>query len=160
MAPGLRIGYVHAPASAVERVAAALRATVYMATPLMAALATRWIEDGTAERLVDEKRAETAVRQSLARKLLDGARLTGHPAATHILLWLPEGWRADAFEAAARRQGVGVTAATAFWLGRSNPPNAIRLCLGTPVRRDDVARALGRIAALLKRPPEAYLSVI
>jgi len=160
LAPGLRIGYVHAPASAVERVAAALRATVYMATPLMAALATRWIEDGTAERLVAEKRAETAARQSLARKLLEGARLTGHPAATHVLLWLPEGWRADAFEAAARRQGVGVNAATAFWLGRSNPPNAVRLCLGTPVRRDDVARALGRIAALLKRPPEAYLSVI
>ena len=48
----------------------------------------------------------------------------------------------------------------AFWLGRSNPPNAVRLCLGTPVRRAEVVRGLERIAALLKRPPEADLSVI
>jgi DNA-binding transcriptional MocR family regulator len=160
LAPGLRIGYVQAPTEAMERVSAALRATIYMATPLMAALATRWIEDGTADRLVAEKRAEAAERQRLAREILAGARLTGHPAATHVLLWLPEGWRAEAFEAAARRAGVGVTAATAFWLGRTNPPNAVRLCLGTPLRRADMLRAVERIAALLTRPAETYLSVI
>jgi DNA-binding transcriptional MocR family regulator len=160
MAPGLRIGYVHVPEEAHDRVAAALRATIYMATPLMAALATRWIEDGTADRLVEQKRAEIVARQKLTREMLAGSRLSGHPAAPHVLLWLPEGWRAEAFEAAARRDGVGVTAATAFWLGRSNPPNAVRLCLGTPVRRAEVVRGLERIAALLKRPPEADLSVI
>ncbi|HYC15485.1 MAG TPA: PLP-dependent aminotransferase family protein [Stellaceae bacterium] len=160
LAPGLRIGYVQVPAEAMERVSAALRATIYMATPLMAALATRWIEDGTADRLVAEKRAEAAERQRLARAILAGVRLTGHPTATHVLLWLPEGWRAEGFEAAARRAGVGVTAATAFWLGRTNPPNAVRLCLGTPQRRADVARALQRIAGLLARPAETYLSVI
>jgi DNA-binding transcriptional MocR family regulator len=126
----------------------------------MAALATRWIEDGTADRLVAEKRAEAAERQRLAREILAGARLTGHPAATHVLLGLPVGGRAEAFEAAARRAGVGVTAATAFWLGRTNPPNAVRLCLGTPLRRADMLRAVERIAALLTRPAETYLSVI
>jgi DNA-binding transcriptional MocR family regulator len=160
LAPGLRIGYVHVPSEAVERVAAALRATVYMATPLMAALATRWIEDGTADRLVQQKRAQAAERQALVRRLLAHAHLTGHPAATHVLLWLPDGWRAEAFEAAARRQGVGITAATAFWLGRNNPPNAVRLCLGTPQNIDKLKLGIERIAALLTRAPEAYLSVI
>lgn len=160
LAPGIRIGYVHAPGSALERVAAALRATIYMATPLMAALATRWIVDGTAERLVAAKRAETAERQALAREILGDARLTGNPAAPHLLLWMPEGWRADTFESAARRQGVGVTPATAFWLGRSAPPNAVRLCLGTPPKRADLMRALRCIAALLAREPQSYLSVI
>jgi DNA-binding transcriptional MocR family regulator len=160
LAPGLRIGYVHVPEDAVDRVAAALRATIYMATPLMAALATRWIADGTADRLVAQKRGEIAARQKLAREMLADAKLTGDPAAPHLLLWLPEGWRAEAFEAAARREGVGVTAATTFWLGRSNPPNAVRLCLGTPAHRPEVIRGLERIAALLKRRPEADLSVI
>ncbi len=163
MAPGLRIGYVHVPEEAHDRVAAALRATIYMATPLMAALATRWIEDGTADRLVEQKRAEIAARQKLAREMLAGSRLSGHPAAPHLLLWLPEGWRAEAFEAAARREGVGVTAATAFWLGRSNPrpTPCSSSASGTPVRRAaEVVRGLERIAALLKRPPEADLSVI
>ena len=160
LAPGLRIGYVHVPADAVERVAAALRATVYMATPLMAALATRWIEDGTADRLVLQKRAMVAERQALARRLLAQAQVTGEPTAAHLLLWLPEGWRAEAFEAAARRQRVGITAATAFWLGRNSPPNAVRLCLGTPTSAAMVARGVDRIAALLSHAPAAYLSVI
>jgi DNA-binding transcriptional MocR family regulator len=160
LAPGLRIGYVHVPQNAVERVAAALRATVYMATPLMAALATRWIQDGTAERLVQQKRAQAAERQALVRRMLAHAHLSGHPAATHLLLWLPEGWRAEAFEAAARRQGVGITAATAFWLGRNNPPNAVRLCLGTPQSIDKLRLGIERIASLLAREPQAYLSVI
>ncbi|HUN48008.1 MAG TPA: PLP-dependent aminotransferase family protein [Stellaceae bacterium] len=160
LAPGIRIGYVHAPDSAIERVAAALRATVYMATPLMAALATRCIEDGTAERIVAAKRAETAERQKLTREILGDTRLTGNPAAPHLLLWMPEGWRADTFESAARRQGVGVTPATAFWLGRNAPPNAVRICLGTPPKRADLARALQRIAGLLAREPQSYLSVI
>ena len=160
LAPGLRIGYVHAPADMVERVAAALRATVYMATPLMAALATRWIEDGTADRLVQQKRARVAERQALVRKLLADVHLSGDEAAAHLLLWLPEGWRAEAFEAAARRQRVGITAATAFWLGRNAPPNAVRICLGTPHTTGEVELGVERIAALLARPPEAYLSVI
>lgn len=160
LAPGLRIGYVRVPSAAVERVEAAMRATVYMATPLMAALATRWIEDGTADRLVTAKRAEISKRQALTRTLLREMRLLGHPAAAHILLALPESWRADAFQEAARHKGVGVTAVTAFWLGRSNPPNAVRLCLGTPVRRDELERGLERIAQILVRAPEPYLSVI
>jgi DNA-binding transcriptional MocR family regulator len=73
---------------------------------------------------------------------------------------MPEGWSADTFESAARRQGVGVTPATAFWLGRNAPPNAVRLCLGTPPKRADLTRALQRIAALLSREPQSYLSVI
>ncbi|HTZ80119.1 MAG TPA: PLP-dependent aminotransferase family protein [Stellaceae bacterium] len=160
LAPGIRIGYVHAPTGALERVAAALRATVYMATPLMAALATRCIEDGTAERIVAAKRDETAERQKAAREILQNARLSGNPAAPHLLLWMPEGWRADTFESAARRQGVGVTPATAFWLGRNAPPNAVRLCLGTPAKRADLVRALQRIGALLAQESQSYLSVI
>jgi DNA-binding transcriptional MocR family regulator len=129
MAPGIRIGYVHAPGSTLDRVAAALR-------------------------------VEIAERQSLAREILGAARMTGNPAAPHLLLWMPEGWSADTFESAARRQGVGVTPATAFWLGRNAPPNAVRLCLGTPPKRADLTRALQRIAALLSREPQSYLSVI
>jgi len=160
LAPGLRIGYVHVPLDAVERVAAALRATVYMATPLMAALATRWIDDGTAHRLVLQKREQAAERQALARRLLARMHVSGHEAATHLLLWLPEGWRAEAFEATARRHGVGITAATAFWLGRNNPPNAVRLCLGTARSTDELARGIECLMRLLSRAPEPYLSVI
>src|ERR1700731_3403793 len=54
--PALRIGFVHAPKAQVEPIAAAVRDTIYSAPPLMARIAARWIADGTAERLAEEKR--------------------------------------------------------------------------------------------------------
>jgi DNA-binding transcriptional MocR family regulator len=157
--PALRVGYVHAPKAQVERIAAAVRATVYSAPPLMARIVARWITDGTVERLAQEKRAETRLRNRMARRLLAGAELTGDPAASHIWLTLSEAWRADDFVAAARRRGVGIIPAAAFAVTRQ-PPNAVRICLGTQTTAERVERALMRLAELLAGPPERYLSVV
>jgi DNA-binding transcriptional MocR family regulator len=51
LAPGLRIGYVLAPPSMLADIAAAVSLTSWMAPPLMAEIARRWIEDGTARAL-------------------------------------------------------------------------------------------------------------
>src|ERR1700758_5171627 len=74
--PALRIGYVHAPQANIEPIAAAVRATIYSAPPLMARIVARWVADGTAERLVAEKRSETQTRNRKAREILAGAGLT------------------------------------------------------------------------------------
>ena len=101
--PALRVGYVHAPEAKIEPIAAAVRATVYSAPPLMARIVARWVADGTAERLAAEKRTETRARNHRARELFAGVAVTGDPAAAHLWLTLPEPWRADDFAAAARR---------------------------------------------------------
>jgi DNA-binding transcriptional MocR family regulator len=157
--PALRIGYVHAPKAHVEPIAAAVRATVYSAPPLMARIVARWIADGTAERLAAEKRAETRSRNHRAREILAAAELSGDPAAAHLWLTLPEPWRADDFAAAARRCGVGIVPATAFAVSR-HPPNAVRICLGAQTTAERVERGLARLAALLATPPERYLLVV
>jgi DNA-binding transcriptional MocR family regulator len=157
--PGLRVGYAHCPPAQVERVTAAVRAMTYSAPPLMARIASRWIEDGTGDRLVAEKRAETARRQTLARHVL--ARQSYHtaPEAAHLWLALPEPWQAEAFAAAARRRGVGVAPAAAFAVGRQ-VPRAVRLCIGTPPTALALEQGLTRLAELLAAAPEAYLSVV
>jgi DNA-binding transcriptional MocR family regulator len=157
--PALRVGYVHAPKPQIERIAAAVRATMYSAPPLMARVATRWIGDGTAERLFAEKRAETRRRNQTARRIFAGVELTGDPAAAHLWVTLPEPWRADEFAAAARRRGVGIIPAAAFAVTRQ-PPNAVRICLGAQTTADRVERGLARLAELLDSPPERYLSVV
>jgi len=157
--PALRIGYVHAPKAHVEPIAAAVRATVYSAPPLMARIVARWIADGTAERFAAEKRAETRSRNHRAREILAAAELSGDPAAAHLWLTLPEPWRADDFAAAARRCGVGIVPATAFAVSR-HPPNAVRICLGAQTTAERVERGLARLAALLATPPERYLLVV
>lgn len=157
--PGLRVGYAHCPAALVERVAAAVRATTYTAPPLMARIASRWIEDGTADRLVAEKRAETARRQALARRILAAQSYRTAPEAAHLWLELPEPWQAEAFAATARRRGVGVTPAAAFAVGRQ-APRAVRVCIGAPPTLAALERGLARLAELLAAAPEAYLSVV
>ena len=157
--PALRVGYVHAPKAKIEPIAAAVRATIYSAPPLMARIVARWIADGTAQRLAAEKRAETRARNRRAHEILAGAGLTGDPAAAHLWLTLPEAWRADDFAAAARRRGVGIVPAAAFAVTR-HPPNAVRICLGAQTTAERVERGLARLAALLATPPERYLSVV
>jgi DNA-binding transcriptional MocR family regulator len=159
-APGLRVGYVHAPEDRVERLAAAMRATTYMATPLMAEIASRWIRDGVAEALVDEKRRGAARRQRMLREVLGGDGLRTHPGSFHAWLTLPEEWRAEDFAVAARRRGVGVTPAAAFAVGRTPPPNAIRITLGAPVEDDRLRRALAVLRDLATEKAEPYLAVV
>jgi DNA-binding transcriptional MocR family regulator len=157
--PGLRVGYAHCPPALVERVAAAVHASTYCAAPMMAALATRWIEDGTGERLVAEKRAETARRQKIVERYFAAERVHRDPAASHLWLELPEEWRAEDFTAAAERRGVAIAPAAAFAASRQ-APNAVRLCIGTPATAAEVERGLTRLAELLEVRPDAYSSVV
>jgi len=157
--PALRIGYVHAPKTKVEMIAAAVRATVYSAPPLMARIAARWIADGTAARLAEEKRVETRRRRRMASSILSDAGFTGDPAAPHLWLTLPEPWRADDFVAAARHRGVEIIPASAFAIARQ-PPEAVRICLGAHTTAERIEQALTRLAELLASAPERYLSVV
>ena len=61
MAPGLRVGALCSPPSLFDTLLAAAQTTNWMAPPLMAELASRWIEDGTAELLEVER--DKAVRR-------------------------------------------------------------------------------------------------
>jgi DNA-binding transcriptional MocR family regulator len=157
--PTLRVGYVHAPKAGVEPIAAAVRATIHSAPPLMASIAARWVSDGTAARLVAEKRTEMRRRNRMARHILACGGSAGDPVAPHLWLTLPEPWRADDFVAAARRRGVGIIPAAAFAVTRQ-PPDAVRICLGAQTTAERVERALTRLAELLASPPERYLSVV
>jgi DNA-binding transcriptional MocR family regulator len=161
MAPGLRLGYIHAPLGWIDRLAAAMRATTYMATPLMAEIASLWINDGVADALVAAKRRAAQSRRHIVEKALHGARFRTHPAAFHLLLSLPDSWQADEFTAAARRRGVGLTQAASFAVGRGTAPNAVRLCFGTPAGDQLLERGLRIVTELLdEAPQQADLAVV
>jgi DNA-binding transcriptional MocR family regulator len=161
LAPGLRVGFIAAPQALVSRLGGAIRGTTWMAAPLMAEIAARWIEDGTADTVLARMRKETAARQALATRALSGARYDAHPAAFHVWLHLPEPWRADAFAAAARARGVMVAPAAAFAVAsgsgraqRGAPPQAVRVCLGAVRDRGELERGLRVLHGLLQAAPE------
>jgi DNA-binding transcriptional MocR family regulator len=160
IAPGLRIGFMLAPPALVPRIASGIRATTWMAAPLLAEIATRWIEDGTAERIVLGKRAEAGARQRLAREALGRFRHQAHESAYQLWLQLPEPWRSETFAEEARRRGVLVTPAQAFVVGRGATPHAVRVCLGAPAERAELERGLRVLAAILETTPDASLAVV
>lgn len=146
---GLRIAYVHAPTQAqAQRLAGALRATTVMASPLTAALATRWIVSGVAYQLLQAVRSESAARQALAARYLGEFGLRADPGGFHA--WLPVGRDRNPVELASslRSQGVPCVASVAFSTD-GDPPSAMRLCLGGNFSRGDVQQSLRLVAMTL-----------
>jgi DNA-binding transcriptional MocR family regulator len=153
MSPALRIAYLAAPdARGAARAAGALRATVGMASPLTAAIATRWIEEGTDQAILTALRRETEARFALVRQILEGHDHVGRPDAFHVWLPLPAGWARSAFTARLASRGVGVVMSDAFCTV-AQAPEAVRISLGAPETRADLAAALRQIRNLLDQDP-------
>jgi len=150
--PALRIAYVAAPdPHAALRLAAGLRAVSLMASPLTAALATQWIDDGTLDALTAAIRAENRARQRLAATLLPVDAVTANPDGNHLWLTLPAGVGRTGFVAAAREAGLLVVASDAFDVTGA-APEAVRLSLGGVPDRAALRHALTLLADLLRRP--------
>jgi DNA-binding transcriptional MocR family regulator len=150
--PALRVGFLRAPAELVPRLEAAIGASIYLASPLLAEVVAEWVDDGTAARVVGWKREEVAARREIADRVLAGFELGAHPRSPHLWLRLPEPWQASEAVEAAERQGVLVTPAEAFSIER-DAPRAVRACLGPPAARDHLEAALGKLAVLYSEPP-------
>jgi DNA-binding transcriptional MocR family regulator len=151
--PALRIGFLSAPAAMTARLEGAISATAYFASPLLAEVVARWVEDGTAERVHLWKREEVGARQEIAARALSGLAYRAHAASPHGWLELAEPWAtADAVAGAAAR-GVQLTPAAAFAVARDTP-HAVRLCLGPVRSRATLAAALATLAGMLHEAPD------
>jgi DNA-binding transcriptional MocR family regulator len=148
VAPGLRVGYLVLPPGDQAPFLDALWSTTVMAPPLLAELATRWLRDGTAERLEHLRRDEAAARQVIAREILGELVAGAHPCAYQVWLPLPGRWQSGDFVARAMQRSVAVTPGEAFAVSRLAAP-AIRIGLGAARSREQLRVGLQTIASLL-----------
>jgi DNA-binding transcriptional MocR family regulator len=153
---GLRVGYLAAPDRAVSGLRRSLRATSWMATPLLAELAARWIFDGTAEELLLWQRDRLAARHQILEEILGDFAYMTHPNALHAWLPLPSPWRGEAFTSEARVANVAVTPAEPFAVDRNSVPHSIRISIGAPRSLDELRAGLQILADLLRRDPEPF----
>ncbi len=159
LSPALRIAFLAAPDSdQADRLAGIIRATATMAPPVSAALATRWLSDGTAAAVLSGIRTETAARVAIARAGLPAASLRSDPDCFHALLSLPEGWTRGSFLARLDGIPLGLVPSDAFAIGAA--PELIRIAFGTAPDRESFTRSIARIAALLAAPPMLETLVI
>ncbi len=156
---GLRLAYVIAPsAKAGWPFVAAMRAANVMASPVTAALATRWIQDGTADSILRFIRKETAARQDLAARILTTKNCDFEPLSFSLWLRMPEGWTRSAFLGHMRATGLGIVTSDAFAV--DDPPEAVRVCLGGPASRGQLEHALEFMAHALGDAPSAAASFL
>ncbi len=152
---GLRLGCAVAPPAILDRIVGAVWATMITTSSIGADMLSAWIEDGTAARIADWKRHESAARQVIARRILNGQRFQTHPSSLHMWLALPARWSSEGFVAEARARGVVLNASSEFAVG-TEQPKAVRLCLGPPRTRGSLEQALTRVnECLLDRAPTA-----
>jgi DNA-binding transcriptional MocR family regulator len=152
MAPGLRIGALAAPGELLDDLLAAAQTTNWMAPPLMAELACRWIEDGTADVLERERNQVIGRVQALAEAAFKG--LDYRIAADNPNLWLKLGprWQGADFAAMAESSGIITSPSHSFAIAPGTGAPAVRLSL---TERDEalLRRGLKRLAELVGEGP-------
>ncbi|MGX5666672.1 aminotransferase-like domain-containing protein [Rhizobium daejeonense] len=150
--PALRIAYVLVPKAAdALQLASVTRAMMLMAPPLMSALASSWIMDGTLAEITAAIRRETLARQTLASALLSAFDRSANPFGHHLWLRLPSGQRADDLVDAAVRAGVLIVPGDAFAVGNS-ATEAVRISLGVASDRGELEDGLNQVASLVTQP--------
>jgi DNA-binding transcriptional MocR family regulator len=160
LSPGLRTAFLLLPETqSQDGFLTALRSFLLMSAPLMTALVTQWVHDGSAAQLLTGVLAESRARQHLASKTLSGAKNIGEARGIHLWHTLPSHWAAQDLAAAARAEGLGVAPSSAFFAGPI-PPNAIRISLGGCSERTKLEHALQKLSAMLARKPSDHRDIM
>ncbi|RWK66804.1 PLP-dependent aminotransferase family protein [Mesorhizobium sp.] len=152
--PGLRTGYLVAPERLLPAVENRQLVTNWTATPLIAEIAARWVEDGTCLELLQWQRAALAERHKLVASILDGVPYHSNQEGLHVWLPLGEKFVEDEFVLHARKQGVAVARGAAFAISNWQP--AVRISVGSTTE-EELRRGLTVIQNLLHSEPEPVL---
>ncbi|MDB5835085.1 MAG: PLP-dependent aminotransferase family protein [Caballeronia sp.] len=153
---GLRIGYLTMPRRLALRAESVLRVSSWMATSPMAEVATRWIMDGTAQRLVQVQRERLGTRQAMVREVLGRYLLGSHPQALSAWLKVPDYWQADRVTRELRNREIAVTSPDPFLVRGAERPNAVRLCVGAEVADTTFKTALETIGEVFEQYPHVH----
>ncbi len=158
--PGLRTGFIVPPEPLWERTATMLRASLLSTAHLGTIAAAELIESGEAGGIAARRRALVAERQGLARRVLGQEPAGSDPRITHLWLTLPEAWRREEFARELMARRIKVTPADAFTVARGDTPHAVRICLCSVDREDQLESALHVVANLLTEPTAVMTTLV
>jgi DNA-binding transcriptional MocR family regulator len=153
---GLRSGYLVVPPAYSIRVASILRVTGWSGTNLMAEIAARWVEDGTAERLLEAQRRETRLRHALLSQILGPVVSSSHPDALCAWLKTPEGWTEDGLVRSLAAHEIAVTSSEPFIPGGERPAGGMRVCIGGHYSHSHLRETFERMRATFEQMPPVF----
>ncbi|UXN57523.1 PLP-dependent aminotransferase family protein [Phyllobacterium zundukense] len=141
---GVRTGYIVAPsAEDAQRFVSRFRAlSSWHPAPLMAEVATRWINGGAAERIFAAVRAELALRQECAARVFVDDDIRSDPASLFVWLPLSDPRGDDAVVEAIRQKHVVTRSVGIYAVQPNSAPRALRICVGSPETVGQLEEAL------------------
>ncbi len=157
--PGLRIGYLAAPDRYAAAVANRHLVANWMATPLVAEIASKWVSDGTALELVEWQRKALRRRLAIAAEVLGDVPYRSHADGLHVWLPLPGQQTEESFVAQARLRGVAIAPGGSFRISQAPWRPAVRISLGSTTE-SELRAGLGVVAKLFQGEPEHLLLAI
>lgn len=143
-APALRLGMALAPPQFASDLAVGMRASSWMASPLLARGTAELVRKGELQRVAAAKREEATQRMAIARSVLTAAAASD--ATTSLHLWLPfaDPQTALAFIGKAAARGVVLTAPDVVQV-HTDGPSGVRICLGGPADHESLRLALRKL---------------
>jgi DNA-binding transcriptional MocR family regulator len=153
LAPGLRVGFVTAPAGKTDGLIRYQTITNGRSVGIAAEVARHWIEGDTADRILAAIIAENAARRDIARDVFRGRDFLCGQGAPFMWLKLPDQWQPGDFVRAAFDHGVKISSGTAFAIDRRADDRAVRICFGGPVSRSELREAFLTINTLVEEDP-------
>ncbi len=153
-AAGLRIAFVVAPAGFIRPLSRAILNTIWMAPTLNAALASRWILDGTADTILEAKKKAAAERYEMATEIFSDYSLYAPPNGYFIWLPLPDVWTGSLFEARCREADISLFCAEKFAVGAGAVAPAVRVSLTGVDSINDLRTALITVRSLMTESPD------
>jgi 2-aminoadipate transaminase len=156
LSPGLRIGYAIADPETASALAAAAEGTYLSPSPLTQAIAARCLAAGTVGAHIERVRDFLGPRHdaavTAAREHLGDALLTVPDGGYYLAAHLPVDLDEPALLAAARDEGVVLTAGSAFYPGSAAPPDGtlfVRLPFQA-LEPEEFASGIERLARLTR----------
>lgn len=150
IAAGLRVGFAVAPEKSRRRMVSGMNASCLGVPPISAEILSKWWHDGTVDRVIENRRKDTAARQSVAAEILEGLEFNGHPCCYHVWLRLPEEWTGLRLASEAQMRGVVVSPAELFAVDNKKRYEAVRLSIVVPPTVEQLRQGLEVVADLVR----------
>ena len=151
LAVGLRVAFMSSPKPLRDKLSHAILNTIWMTPSLNAELASEWIKDGTADKVVRLKQDEAGKRFSAVKDLLSGLTYFGKPTGLFLWIKLPEPWRGYSLEARAREAGVNIFGAEKFAVGDSIVPAMARISISGARTTDELLQGVNILLEILRK---------
>lgn len=149
IAQGLRVGFIVAAQSRMAPLRGGLQSMVFTGPNLLAEIACRWLNDGTAAELVRNHRQICDRRSKIAAEYLGKFDFVYHPFSSHSWLSLEGNHDPKNFNARCNSLGIGLRPSDDFAIAQGVGRRGVRITLGAAQSDAELRSCVSKIRGVL-----------